>query len=89
MNWHGGPEVSPDVSWARQSLAPIVWNGQLNPQLNDNPNSPQWGYTLGGLTRVWRSGVPMQSPRRYLVPDDRDFFAVYQPRPGPVTVPFK
>jgi hypothetical protein len=31
---------------------------------------------------------PMQSPDRYLVPDDRDFFAVYLPLPGPVTVPF-
>jgi hypothetical protein len=151
VKWAGGPDVGPDVAWARQSLAPIVWNGQLNPQLNDNPDSPQWGYTLGGLTRVWRSGVgidrrgnliyaaadgqtvitlakilqhagavramefdinpewhtlitythgahgliptmvgpnPMQSPDRYLVPDDRDFFAVYQPQPGPVTVPF-
>jgi hypothetical protein len=151
VKWAGGPDVGPDVAWARQSLAPIVWNGRLNPQLNDNPNSPQWGYTLGGLTRVWRTGVgidargniiyvaadgqtvitlakilqhagavaamefdinpewhtlitythgahglvptmigpnPMQSPDRYLVPDDRDFFAVYQPRPGPVTVPF-
>jgi len=148
--WAGGPNVGPDVAWARQSLAPIIWNGQLNPQLNDNPNSPQWGYTLGGLTRVWRTGVgidargnliyvaadfqtvitlakilqhagavaamefdinpewhnlitythgshglvptmvgpnPMQSSDRYLVPDDRDFFAVYRPRPGPVTVP--
>jgi hypothetical protein len=152
VNWSGGRDVGSDVAWARQSLAPIVWNGQLNPQLNDNPNSPQWGYTLGGLTRVWRSGVgidrhgnliyvaaddqtvitlarilqhagavramefdinpewhtlitythgahglvptlvgpnPMQSPNRYLVPDDRDFFAVYLPLPGPVTVPFK
>ena len=151
VKWTGGPDVGPDVAWARQSLAPIVWNGQLNPQLNDNPDSPQWGYTLGGLTRVWRSGVgidrrgnliyvaadgqtvitlakilqhagavramefdinpewhtlitythgangliptivganPMQSPTRYLVPDDRDFFAVYLPLPGPVTVPF-
>jgi len=151
VKWSGGPNVGPDVAWARQSLAPIVWNGQLNPQLNDNPNSPQWGYTLGGLTRVWRTGVgidrrgnliyaaandqtvitlakilqhagavramefdinpewhtlitythgahglvptvvgpnPMQPPTRYLVPDDRDFFAVYQPVPGPVTVPF-
>ena len=150
VKWSGGPDVGPDVAWARQSLAPIVWNGQLNPQLNDNPNSPRWGYTLGGLTRVWRTGVgidargnliyvaadgqtvitlakilqhagavaamefdinpewhtlitythgahgpvptlvgpnPMQSPDRYLVPDDRDFFAVYQPLPGPVTVP--
>jgi hypothetical protein len=31
---------------------------------------------------------PNQSPDRYLVPDDRDFFAVYRPQPGPVTVPF-
>ena len=151
MNWSGGPNAGPDVAWARQSLAPIVWNGQLNPALNDNPNSPQWGYTLGGLTRVWRTGVgidargnliyvaaddqtvitlakilqhagavramefdinpdwhtlitythgltasvptmvepnPNQSSDRYLVPDDRDFFAVYRPVPGPVTVPF-
>jgi hypothetical protein len=152
LNWSGGPDVGSDVAWARQSLAPIVWNGKLNPQLNDNPNSPQWGYTLGGLSRVWRSGVgidsrgnliyaaaddqtvitlakilqhagavramefdinpewhtlitythdthglvptmvgpnPMQPPTRYLVPDDRDFFAIYLPIPGPVTVPFK
>ncbi len=152
VKWSGGPDVGPDVAWARQSLAPIVWNGKLNPQLNDNPNSPQWGYTLGGVVRVWRTGVgidrrgnliyvaaddqtvitlaeilvhvgavramefdinpywhtlitythgpkglvptmvgpnPMQPVTRYLVPDDRDFFAVYQPVPGPVTVPFK
>jgi hypothetical protein len=151
IRWAGGPDVGPDVAWARQSLAPIVWNGQLNPQLNQDPNSAQWGYTLGGVTRVWRSGVgidrhgnliyvaadgqtvitlakilqhvgavramefdinpdwhtlitythgahglvptmigpnPNQPPTRYLVPDDRDFFAVYQPEPGPVTVPF-
>ena len=30
-----------------------------------------------------------QAPTRYLVPDDRDFFAVYRRVPGPVTVPFK
>jgi hypothetical protein len=152
VKWRGGPDVGRDVAWARQSLAPIVWNGRLNPQLNDDPNSPQWGYTLGGLSAVWRTGVgidrhgnliyvaaddqtvitlakilqhvgavramefdinpewhtlitythrthglvptmvgpnPMQAPTRYLVPDDRDFFAVYRPLPGPVTVPFK
>jgi hypothetical protein len=31
----------------------------------------------------------MQPPTRYLVPDDRDFFAVYRRLPGPVTVPFR
>ncbi len=32
---------------------------------------------------------PNQSAGRYLVPDDRDFFAVYRRTPGPITVPFK
>jgi hypothetical protein len=32
---------------------------------------------------------PMQPPTRYLVPDDRDFFAVYRRLPGPITVPFR
>ncbi len=151
VKWAGGQSVGPSVAWARQSLAPIVWNGHLVPGLNTDPNSPQWGYTLGGVTRVWRTGVgidrrgnliyvvandqtvislaqllqhvgavrgmefdinpewhtlityshrqglhprmvepqPMQSRDRYLVPDDRDFFAIYKPRPGPLTVPFK
>jgi hypothetical protein len=31
----------------------------------------------------------MQPATRYLVPDDRDFFAVYRRLPGPVAVPFK
>jgi hypothetical protein len=30
-----------------------------------------------------------QPATRYLVPDDRDFFAVYRRLPGAVTVPFK
>jgi len=31
---------------------------------------------------------PMQPPTRYLVPDDRDFVAVYRRLPGPISVPF-
>jgi hypothetical protein len=151
LKWSGGPNAGPDIAWTRQSLAPIVWNGRLNPDLNDNPDSPEWGYSLGHATRVWRTGVgvdrrgnliyvaadgqnvitlakilqhvgavramqfdinpewhtlitythhpglvpkmvepqPQQSATRYLVPDDRDFFAVYRRLPGPVTVPFK
>jgi hypothetical protein len=57
VKWTGGPHAGADVAWARQSLAPIVWNGELNPQLNEDPNSAQWGFTLGGVTRVWRTGV--------------------------------
>jgi hypothetical protein len=150
VDWKGGPNAGPDVAWTRQSLAPIVMNGHVNPTLNANPNSPQWGYTLGGATRVWRTGIgvdargnllyvaapdqtvitlanilqrigavramefdinpywhtfityshrhgldptqlgynPNQPDTRYLVPDDRDFFAVYSREPGPITVPF-
>jgi hypothetical protein len=151
VKWGGGPNAGPEVAWARQSLAPIVWNGRLNPELNDDPNSPEWGFTLGGVTRVWRTGVgidsrgnlifvaaegqtvisiakilqhvgavramefdinpdwhtlitythrdglipklvepqPNQSADRYLVPDDRDFFAVYERLPGPITDPLR
>jgi len=150
VKWNGRKDASTGIAWARQSLAPIVWNGRLNPELNIDPNSSLWGYTLGGVTRVWRTGVgidrrgnliyvaanyqtvisiaqilqhlgavramefdinpewhtfityshrhgldprqvgpnPMQANTRYLVPDDRDFFAVYRRPPGPITVPF-
>jgi hypothetical protein len=151
VKWSGGPNAGPEVAWARQSLAPIVWDGRLNPELNEDPNSAEWGFTLGGVTRVWRTGVgidrrgnlmfvaaegqtvisiakilqhigavrgmeldinpdwhtlitythhngltprmvepqPNQSSDRYLVPDDRDFFAVYKRLSGPITDPLK
>jgi len=56
--------------------------------------NPEWPTLItyahrGGLdpTKV----VPnyQQPATRYLVPDDRDFFAVYQRLPGPITVPLK
>jgi hypothetical protein len=148
VRWNGGTNAPSNLAWARQSLPPIVWNGKLNPELD---NSSKWGFTLGNAVRVWRTGVgidrrgnviyaaandqtvvtlarilqragavramqfdinpewptlityrhqrglvstkvvpnPMQPPTRYLVPDDRDFVAVYRRLPGPVTVPFK
>ncbi len=57
VKWSGGPNAGPGVAWTRQSLAPIVWEGRLNPTLNEDPNSQQWGFTLGGVTRVWRTGA--------------------------------
>ena len=60
-------------------------------QLDINPEWPTLiTYTHhGGLDP--RKIVPnyQQSLTRYLVPDDRDFFAVYRRVPGPVTVPFR
>ncbi len=57
LRWSGGPNPGPKVAFARQSLAPIVWNGRLNPALNTDPNSYQWGYTLGHVGLVWRTGL--------------------------------
>ena len=57
VKWTGGPTAPPDLAWARQSLTPILWNSKLNPELNTDPNSIQWGYTLGGVTYTPRTAV--------------------------------
>ena len=60
-------------------------------QLDINPEWPTLiTYThRGGLDPVKVVPNYQQPATRYLVPDDRDFFAVYRRLPGPVTVPFK
>ena len=57
VKWTGSTTAPPNVAWARQSLTPILWNGRLNPLLNTDPNSVQWGYTLGGVTFTPRTAV--------------------------------
>jgi Phosphodiester glycosidase len=56
--------------------------------------NPEWPSLItyshhGGLSPTKVVPNVMQSTTRYLVPDDRDFFAVYRRLPGPVTVPLK
>jgi hypothetical protein len=56
--------------------------------------NPEWPTLItyshqGGLTPTKVVPNVMQPPTRYLVPDDRDFFAVYRRLRGPITVPFK
>lgn len=56
--------------------------------------NPEWPTLItyahdGGLDPVKVVPNYQQPVTRYLVPDDRDFFAVYSRLPGPVTVPFK
>jgi hypothetical protein len=56
--------------------------------------NPEWPTLItyahrGGLDPIKVVPNYQQPATRYLVPDDRDFFAVYQRLPGPVTVPFK
>lgn len=136
VRWHQGAAAPPDVWFAKQNLPPIIYEGQLNPNLSDGP---EWGETVNNATRVWRSGLGidargnliyaaadyqtveslaeilkragavraleldinedwtsfisyrgpgaespnnllpemLRSPERYLVPDERDFFALY------------
>lgn len=57
VKWSGGPKAPANVAWARQSLTPILWDRKLNPELNTDPNSIQWGYTLGGVTFTPRTAV--------------------------------
>ena len=54
IDWTGGPDVGPNIIYARQNLPLIVDNARLNPNLADGP---QWGATLGNAIRVWRSGL--------------------------------
>jgi hypothetical protein len=56
--------------------------------------NPEWPTLItyshrGGLDPVRVVPNYQQPATRYLVPDDRDFFAVYRRLPGPVTVPFR
>jgi hypothetical protein len=56
--------------------------------------NPEWPTLItyshrGGLDPVRVVPNYQQPSTRYLVPDDRDFFAVYRRLPGPVTVPFR
>ena len=60
-------------------------------QLDINPEWPTlntYGHH-GGLDPAMVVPNYQQSATRYLVPDDRDFFAVYRRVPGPFSVPFK
>jgi Phosphodiester glycosidase len=54
ISWQGGPNVGPDVVYARQNLPLIVNHGRPNPNLSDGP---EWGATLGNQILVWRSAV--------------------------------
>lgn len=56
--------------------------------------NPEWPTLItyrhsNGLVPTEVVPNPMQPPTRYLVPDDRDFVAVYRRVAGPVSVPFK
>ncbi len=54
--WGRDFTMTPDIKAVRQNLAPIVDNGQLNPELRED-DTTAFGATLGNNVYVWRSGV--------------------------------
>jgi hypothetical protein len=54
VKWESGENPSPRVWFAKQNLPPIIYEGQLNPNLSDGP---EWGATVNNAIRVWRSGL--------------------------------
>ncbi len=52
MGARGNP--GPRVSFAKQNLPPIIYEGKLNPNLGDGA---EWGATVNNAVRVWRSGL--------------------------------
>jgi hypothetical protein len=54
VRWSHGPGAPKNVSFAKQNLPPIIYEGKLNPNLSDGP---EWGETVNNATRVWRSGI--------------------------------
>ncbi|HET8566405.1 MAG TPA: phosphodiester glycosidase family protein [Solirubrobacterales bacterium] len=58
VRWHQGAGAPPNVWFAKQNLPPIVYEGKLNPNLSDGP---EWGETVNNATRVWRSGLGVDS----------------------------
>jgi Phosphodiester glycosidase len=58
IRWGKGPGAPANVWFAKQNLPPIIFEGKLNPNLSDGP---EWGETVNNATRVWRSGVGIDS----------------------------
>jgi hypothetical protein len=54
VKWNHGAGAPANVSFAKQNLPPIIYEGKLNPNLSDGP---EWGETVNNATRVWRSGI--------------------------------
>jgi hypothetical protein len=54
VRWEHGANPGPRVWFAKQNLPPIIYGGQLNPNLSDGP---EWGATVNNAVRVWRSGL--------------------------------
>ena len=58
VDWQGGSVPPPDVVVARQNLSLLVDRGAATALVDDGAS---WGLTLHGATRVWRTGLGIDS----------------------------
>jgi hypothetical protein len=58
--WGSDVTMSPTLVAARQNLTLLVDHGVVSPTASDR-TPDAWGATLGGVARVWRSGVGVTS----------------------------
>ena len=58
VDWQGGSVPPPDVVVARQNLSLLVDRGAAAALVDDGAS---WGLTLHGATRVWRTGLGIDS----------------------------
>ena len=54
--WGKDVTMTPEVTFVRQNLKPLVSGGQVADNLDANVEST-WGATIGGALAVWRSGI--------------------------------
>lgn len=54
--WGSDVSMTPDVAFVRQNLQPLIANGVVAPNLDQNVQG-NWGTTVGGGYAVWRSGI--------------------------------
>jgi hypothetical protein len=60
-----GLHLGRDVEGVRQNLKPIIENGRIPADIDQNTES-NWGATIGGAYYVWRSGVGVTSDGRVI-----------------------
>jgi hypothetical protein len=58
VRWHQGEGAPADVWFAKQNLPPIIYEGKFATNLGEGP---EWGETVNNATRVWRSGLGIDS----------------------------
>ncbi len=57
---------TPDMIAYRQNCPPLIVNGQINPQVNEDSRA-LWGNTVGNTAITWRTAIGLSQDGRYLI----------------------